>query len=81
MLGLYMVCLKVLSCWAFTFTLLCIYILQWTVNGTLRVGFFVRKPIKKDEEITFDYKYEVYGWVTAYLYFKLNLLLAHYDEW
>lgn len=34
---------------------------KWTVNGTLRVGFFVRKPIKKGEEITFDYKYEVYG--------------------
>ncbi|KAH3751882.1 hypothetical protein DPMN_186487 [Dreissena polymorpha] len=34
---------------------------KWTVNGVLRVGFFVRKPVKKGEEITFDYKYEVYG--------------------
>lgn len=34
---------------------------KWTVNGVLRVGFFVRKPIKKGEEITFDYQFEVYG--------------------
>ena len=37
------------------------FLFQWTVNGVLRVGFFVRKPIKKGEEITFDYQFEVYG--------------------
>uniref|UniRef100_A0A2C9JLJ7 Histone-lysine N-methyltransferase n=1 Tax=Biomphalaria glabrata TaxID=6526 RepID=A0A2C9JLJ7_BIOGL len=34
---------------------------KWTVNGELRVGFFTRKPIKKGEELTFDYQFEHYG--------------------
>nr|XP_039266370.1 histone-lysine N-methyltransferase SETD2-like isoform X1 [Styela clava] len=34
---------------------------KWTVNGRLRVGFFMLKNIKKGEEITFDYQFERYG--------------------
>ncbi|XP_059174728.1 uncharacterized protein LOC131954909 isoform X2 [Physella acuta] len=34
---------------------------KWTVNGELRVGFFTRKPVKKGEELTFDYQFEHYG--------------------
>ncbi|KAK3083378.1 hypothetical protein FSP39_021087 [Pinctada imbricata] len=34
---------------------------KWTVNGVLRVGFFVRKPVKAMTELTFDYQFERYG--------------------
>ncbi|KAJ8320909.1 hypothetical protein KUTeg_002496 [Tegillarca granosa] len=34
---------------------------KWTVNGTLRVGFFVRKDIEPGTELTFDYQFESYG--------------------
>ncbi|KAH9489593.1 hypothetical protein Btru_036451, partial [Bulinus truncatus] len=34
---------------------------KWTVNGELRVGFFTRTPVKKGEELTFDYQFEHYG--------------------
>ena len=35
---------------------------KWTVSGEVRIGFFSIKDIKKGEEITFDYKYERYGY-------------------
>ena len=35
--------------------------LQWTVNGSLRIGFFSVRDINAGEEITFDYKFERYG--------------------
>lgn len=34
---------------------------KWTVNGELRVGFFSRRTIYPDQEITFDYKFRRYG--------------------
>lgn len=34
---------------------------KWTVNGELRIGFFSKKPILADEEITFDYQFQRYG--------------------
>ncbi|XP_031639899.1 uncharacterized protein LOC116351884 isoform X2 [Contarinia nasturtii] len=34
---------------------------KWTVNGELRIGFFSKKPIMADEEITFDYQFQRYG--------------------
>lgn len=34
---------------------------QWTVNGVLRVGFFTKKEIPADTELTFDYQFETYG--------------------
>ncbi|XP_055314214.1 probable histone-lysine N-methyltransferase CG1716 isoform X2 [Sitodiplosis mosellana] len=34
---------------------------KWTVNGELRIGFFSKKPIMSDEEITFDYQFQRYG--------------------
>ncbi|VDI37777.1 histone-lysine N-methyltransferase SETD2, partial [Mytilus galloprovincialis] len=34
---------------------------KWTVNGVLRVGFFTKKEIPADTELTFDYQFETYG--------------------
>lgn len=34
---------------------------KWTVNGELRIGFFSKKPIMQDDEITFDYQFQRYG--------------------
>lgn len=34
---------------------------KWTINGELRIGFFSKKPIFPDEEITFDYQFQRYG--------------------
>lgn len=31
---------------------------KWTVNGELRIGFFSKRMILADEEITFDYQYQ-----------------------
>lgn len=36
-------------------------LLQWTVNGELRVGFFTKKYVEAGEEISFDYRLERYG--------------------
>lgn len=41
---------------------------KWTVNGELRIGFFSIKNIYPNEEITFDYQFQRYGYV---LYFFL----------
>ncbi|XP_071942305.1 uncharacterized protein [Antedon mediterranea] len=34
---------------------------KWTVNGSLRVGFFTTRTLEVGEELTFDYQFEVYG--------------------
>jgi hypothetical protein len=34
---------------------------QWTVNGCLRIGFFTKKQITAETELTFDYQFETYG--------------------
>ncbi|XP_062602613.1 microtubule-associated protein futsch-like [Saccostrea cucullata] len=34
---------------------------KWTVNGILRVGFFVKKPVEPLTELNFDYQFERYG--------------------
>lgn len=34
---------------------------KWTVNGELRIGFFIKKFIAAGEEITFDYHFQRYG--------------------
>ena len=34
---------------------------KWTVNGELRVGFFVKKFVAAGTELTFDYQFETYG--------------------
>lgn len=31
------------------------------MNGELRIGFFARKNIVKDEELTFDYQFQTFG--------------------
>jgi hypothetical protein len=38
-----------------------ITIIQWTVNGELRIGFFATKNIAAGEEVTFDYQFQRYG--------------------
>lgn len=34
---------------------------KWTVNGVLRVGFFVKKAVEPLTELNFDYQFERYG--------------------
>ncbi|XP_076351789.1 SET domain containing 2 isoform X2 [Tachypleus tridentatus] len=34
---------------------------KWTVNGELRIGFFTRRAVKANEELTFDYQFQRYG--------------------
>lgn len=34
---------------------------QWTVNGELRIGFFSKRPIAANEELTFDYQFQKVG--------------------
>ena len=34
---------------------------KWTVNGELRIGFFTRRPVKANEELTFDYQFQTVG--------------------
>ena len=36
--------------------------LQWNVAGFLRVGFFSIRQMKSGDEITFDYKFQRYGY-------------------
>ena len=36
---------------------------KWTVNGKLRIGFFSVRDVEVNEELTFDYKFERFGWV------------------
>ncbi len=31
------------------------------MNGQLRIGFFTRRPVSSDEELTFDYQYQTVG--------------------
>lgn len=38
---------------------------KWTVNGELRIGFFSSKPIMPGEEVTFDYQFQRYGYVST----------------
>ena len=34
---------------------------KWTVNGELRIGFFTRRSVSFDEELTFDYQFQTVG--------------------
>ena len=34
---------------------------KWTVNGELRIGFFTRRAIGANEELTFDYQFQTFG--------------------
>lgn len=34
---------------------------KWTVNGELRIGFFTRRPVAANEELTFDYQFQTVG--------------------
>lgn len=41
---------------------------KWTVNGELRIGFFSKKAISPDEEITFDYQFQRYGYALKFFF-------------
>ncbi|ESO12796.1 hypothetical protein HELRODRAFT_62386, partial [Helobdella robusta] len=43
---------------------------KWTVGGQLRVGFFTIKPVRKGEELTFNYQFESYGLVLLSINFS-----------
>ena len=34
---------------------------KWTVNGELRIGFFTRRSVNANEELTFNYQYQTVG--------------------
>lgn len=38
-----------------------VILLQWTVNGKLRVGFFALCDISVGDELTFDYQFQRFG--------------------
>ena len=40
---------------------------KWYINGILRIGFFTLREIKGHEELTFDYQYQRFGYVRAYV--------------
>lgn len=48
---------------------------KWTVNGELRIGFFSTKPITPDEEITFDYQFQRYGYAFIVLILKMKKII------
>ncbi|RPD63290.1 hypothetical protein L226DRAFT_533149 [Lentinus tigrinus ALCF2SS1-7] len=37
------------------------YVAKWTVGDRVRMGIFANRPIKKDEELTFNYNVDRYG--------------------
>ncbi|KAH7882045.1 hypothetical protein F5I97DRAFT_1817718 [Phlebopus sp. FC_14] len=37
------------------------YVAKWTVGQHVRMGIFAKRPIKKDEELTFNYNVDRYG--------------------
>lgn len=58
------------SFWYFIIERLVIFgiIIQWTVNGELRIGFFSIKDITAGDEITFDYQLQRYGYVKVLVF-------------
>ena len=34
---------------------------KWTVNGELRIGFFTKRPVGVNEELSFDYQFQTVG--------------------
>ena len=39
------------------------YVAKWTVGKKVRMGIFTKRKVKKDEEITFNYNVDRYGYV------------------
>lgn len=50
-------------------------LLQWTVNGQLRVGFFTTKAVTAGTELTFDYQFQRYGYSFLYITLKINVFI------
>lgn len=40
------------------------YVAKWFVGNRIRMGVFAKRDIKKDEEITFNYNVDRYGYET-----------------
>ena len=45
------------------FTIGILSLLQWTVDGRLRIGFFTLRFIPAGDELTFDYQFQRFGLV------------------
>jgi SET domain-containing protein len=47
---------------------------KWLVDGTPRIGFFAARDIVAFDELSFDYKLDIYGYLCFYFFFFLLLL-------
>lgn len=41
------------------------YVAKWFVGNRIRMGIFAKRDIKKDEEITFNYNVDRYGYESS----------------
>jgi SET domain-containing protein len=41
------------------------YVAKWQVGKKMRMGIFAKRKILKDEELTFNYNVDRYGWVKS----------------
>ena len=39
------------------------YVAKWTIGDRVRMGIFAKRAVLKDEELTFNYNVDRYGWV------------------
>ena len=43
------------------------YVARWTVGSHVRMGIFANRSILKDEELTFNYNVDRYGYARAFV--------------
>ena len=53
---------------------------KWTVGKHVRMGIFANRNIKKDEELTFNYNVDRYGYVRGYTPLVLSLRIDHCNQ-
>jgi hypothetical protein len=57
---------------------------KWIVKGETRVGIFTRRPIRRGEEVTYDYNLEWNGFVRVrcgfFFFFFLVLLRTNFGD-
>lgn len=52
---------------------------KWTVNGEGRIGIFSKRPINQFEEITINYQFERFGYVSFFFSFCLSDCLSFFN--